>query len=234
MTRCLIVQHDEPDPPALIGDYLREVGVELDLRRLHAGDRLPSPAELDASDALVVLGGEMDVDQEAQHPWLANERELLAEAVGRELPTLGVCLGAQQLALAAGGHVYLRAVMDRGWEPIEFLARDELVAGLHPRPYVLSWRRYACALPDDATLLADTDGEPQIYRVGRRAWGVLFHPEVDRKLVLGWLRRDAAEIEQTYQGGAKAFRKKTKRELLRSVMLCGQLMANFVAVVRES
>jgi len=232
MTRCLIVQHDEPDPPALIGDYLREVGYELDLRRLHEGDRLPGPSGLDACDALVVLGGEMNVDQDAEHPWLADERELLAEALRRELPTLAVCLGAQQLALAAGGHVYQRATMDRGWEPIEFVARDELVVDLHPRPFVLSWRRYTCALPDQAELLADTAGEPQIYRVGRRAWGVLFHPEVDRKLVLSWLERDAAEIEESYEGGAKAFRKMTKRELLRSVMLCGQLMANFVAVVR--
>ena len=232
MTRVLIVQHDEPDPPALIGDYLREVACEVDLRRLHGGDPLPLAAELDGLDALIVLGGEMDVDQDDEHPWLPVERELLAEAVERELPTLGVCLGAQQLALATGGHVYLRAAMDRGWEPIEFFARDELVADLHPRPYVLSWRRYTCALPDEAELLADTDGEPQIYRVGRRAWGVLFHPEVDRRLVMSWLERDAAEIEETCEGGTKAFRKATKRELLRSVMLCGQLMANFVAVVR--
>jgi len=232
MARVLIIQHDEPDPPALIGDYLREAGYDLDIRRLHDGDRLPAAGELDTSDALIVLGGEMNVDEEDEHPWLPTERELLADGLGRELPTLGVCLGAQQLALASGGHVYLRSVMDRGWEPIEFLARDELVAGLHPRPYVLSWRRYTCALPDEAELLADTDGEPQIYRVGRRAWGVLFHPEVDRRLVMSWLERDAAEIEETCEGGTKAFRKATKRELLRSVMLCGQLMANFVAVVR--
>jgi GMP synthase (glutamine-hydrolysing) len=236
MRTVCFLQHDDHDPPALIGEYLREARFELDVRRLDRGDPLPYAGELGGLAALVTLGGDLNVDDDATHPFLAAERELLAEAIVREVPTLGVCLGAQQLALAGGGEVYRRDGLLLGWNPIEFAARDALVCDLHPRPLVFSWRDYACRLPDTALVLAegDTGGcvEPQIFRFGEVAWGLMFHPEVDKPLLLDWFERDAAVVERAYPGGVKPLLKASKRELLRSAMLCGQLMANFLAAGR--
>jgi len=229
MRSILILQHEPEGPPALIGDYLREARFDLDVRLVNGGDPLPGPGEVGDHAALIVLGGDMNVDQEAEYPFLVPERAVLADAVRLGVPTLGICLGAQQLALAAGGDVYRRATPDLGWEPIQFLARDGLVVDVHPQPHVFSWRSYTCHLPDDAVVLADTDGEPQIFRVGDVAWGLLFHPEIDKELALGWIEADREYIELIHPGGVKRLRAVSKRELLRSAMLCGQLTANFLA-----
>jgi GMP synthase (glutamine-hydrolysing) len=236
MPTVCFLQHDDHDTPALIGEYLRDARFELDVRRLDLGDPLPAAGELGGLAALVALGGDLNVDDDTTHPFLADERELLAQAIAREVPTLGVCLGAQQLALAGGGEVYRRESLFLGWNPIEFAARDALVRGLHPRPLVFSWRDYACRLPDAALLLAEGDAggrtEPQIFRFGEVAWGLMFHPEVDKPLLADWFERDAAVVERAYPGGVKPLLEASKRELLRSAMLCGQLMGNFLAAGR--
>ena len=98
MTHLLVLQLSETDPPERLGDWLRETGAAVDVARAPDG----VPETLDGVDALVCLGGEMGAPDEAQHPWLADVRRLLASAVTSQVPTLGVCLGAQLLAVAAG------------------------------------------------------------------------------------------------------------------------------------
>jgi len=238
MPTVVIVQHETASPPALIGEYLRDARVTLDVRRLELGDALPGVAELDRCAALVTLGGRGHLGDDHAEPSLARERELLAAALSGGLPTLGIGLGAQQLCKAAGGEVVPRDALDLGWEPIEFVARDAFVAGVHPRPLVFSWRDDTCRLPGGAEALADTDGDPQIFRVGEAAWGVQFHPEVDRRLLRSWLRAAAGVIARERADGGRAvsemsaLREMSKRELLRSAMLCGELMANFLTLAR--
>ncbi len=106
MRPILVLQHEPASSAALVGEYLTEAGFELDVRHLGEGDATPAPDDLYDRGALIVLGGDMNVDEEHDHPFLVPERLLLAEAVRRGLPTLGICLGAQQLALATGGDVY--------------------------------------------------------------------------------------------------------------------------------
>jgi GMP synthase (glutamine-hydrolysing) len=251
MSTILVLQRDAQSPPALIGEYLLEAGFALDTRRLDRGDPLPGGGELDRAAALVVLG----IDAPADDPptrgdegavqnaggAIAGGREasrssdqidVLAEALGRGLPTLGVGHGAQQLVRAAGGDVFRRAELDLGWEPIEFAARDEFVRDVDPRPLVFSWRTHTCRLPDDALLLAESAAEPQIFRLGEAAWGVEFHPEVDRPLLLGWLDGAAGSRDGRRSERRDRLRAASKRELLRSAMLCGQLMLNFLTAGR--
>src|SRR5690348_2224437 len=99
----LVVQPDESDPPARLGDWLRAAGAALDVRRAWIDGDLPG--SLEGLDALIVLGGEMGALDDGTHPWVADVRALLREAVSEEVPTLGVCLGAQLLAAANGGRV---------------------------------------------------------------------------------------------------------------------------------
>jgi len=236
MSTILVLQRDAQSPPALIGEYLLEAGFALDTRRLDRGDPLPGGDELDRAAALIVLGIDAPAGEAAAGGREASESsdeiDVLAEALGREVPTLGVGYGAQQLVRAAGGDVFRRAELDLGWEPIEFAARDAFVRDVDPRPLVFSWRTHACRLPDDALLLAESAVEPQIFRLGEVAWGVEFHPEVDRSLLLGWLDSLAGSRDRGRRERRDRLRAASKRELLRSAMLCGQLMLNFLAAGR--
>src|SRR4051794_15528152 len=103
--RILVIENDAAAPLARLGDWLTDAGAELELRRAQDGD--PLPASLDGYAGLVVMGGNMNALADDVAPWLPQVRALLAAAVSTEVPVLGVCLGAQLLAVATGGRVSL-------------------------------------------------------------------------------------------------------------------------------
>jgi GMP synthase-like glutamine amidotransferase len=100
---CLVVQHLEPEGPYLITEALLGAGVSPDVRVLSSADRLP--ADVYGSQGVVVMGGPMSAASDEGFPTRAAELGLLEQARQRGLPALGVCLGAQLLAVAAGGKV---------------------------------------------------------------------------------------------------------------------------------
>jgi GMP synthase-like glutamine amidotransferase len=222
-----ILQHEAAAPPALLGRFLSQAGLRLDVRRIDRGDQVPSG--LSGSDALVVLGGDMNVGEEADHPFLLAERELLSEAVRSGVPTLGICLGAQQLATAAGGGVTRRDALGLGWHAIAVQSDDDLVDGIDRQTLVFQWRQYACRLPAQAELIATGEGDPQIFRLGDAAWGVQFHPEVTFEVLTGWIDEDQPIVERAAPGGRDGLLAECRRRLPASTALCGRLVANFLA-----
>ncbi len=150
-----------------------------------AGQPLPGHDEVAGA---VVMGGPMNVDEVERFPGLAAEREWLAEAARRELPVLGICLGAQLLARALGAEVRPGEGKEIGFAPVEVGdPTDPVLGGLAPSTDVLHWHGDVFDLPDGATALASSElTEHQAFRVGN-AWGVLFHPEADLALVEAWL-----------------------------------------------
>jgi GMP synthase-like glutamine amidotransferase len=101
----VVLQHVPHEDPGAIGEALNSVGQVVSTVRVDRGDPVPGPAEVADMVGLVVMGGPMGIHDDEAHPWLAHERDLMAAAVAAELPVLGVCLGAQQLAVALGGQV---------------------------------------------------------------------------------------------------------------------------------
>jgi GMP synthase (glutamine-hydrolysing) len=165
------------------GTALRAAGVELDERRLRAGDPLPAVGEV---DGIVALGGE----QNALDPALAEQAELLAEATRAGVPVLGVCLGAQLLAHALGGEV---GVLERRmvrWAPLVPLPAaegDPVLGALPPGAAGLHWNEDGFSLPPGATeLLRSPAGTVEAFRAGERSWGIQFHPELDDEVLEGW------------------------------------------------
>jgi GMP synthase (glutamine-hydrolysing) len=150
-----------------------------------AGQPLPSH---DGVAGAVVMGGPMNVDEVERFPGLAAEREWLAEALRRELPLLGICLGAQLLAQALGAEVGPGEGPEIGFAAVEVSdPGDPLLGGLAPNTDVLHWHSDVFDLPDGAQPLASSARtEHQAFRAGN-AWGVLFHPEADLALVEAWL-----------------------------------------------
>ncbi|HXA34183.1 MAG TPA: type 1 glutamine amidotransferase [Acidimicrobiales bacterium] len=187
-----VVQHVSHEGPGLIGEALRQAGLTFEVVRADLGDGFPSVAEL---GGLVVMGGPMGVHDVADHPWLLAERELLAEAVEGGLPVLGVCLGAQQLALALGAEVTTGAAAEIGMGSVELTGPGRLdpvlgpeYGGLAPTAIAcVHWHQDTFALPSGAVHLAATPRYPnQAFRVGDKVYGLQFHVEVDRTLAQSW------------------------------------------------
>ena len=150
-----------------------------------AGQPLPAHEEVVGA---VVMGGPMNVDDVGRFPALLAEREWLAEAVRRELPLLGICLGAQLLARALGAEVRPGEGQELGFAPVQVSDPDDPLLGrLAPSTEVLHWHGDVFDLPDGAQPLASSaQAEHQAFRIGN-AWGALFHPEADLALVEAWL-----------------------------------------------
>jgi GMP synthase (glutamine-hydrolysing) len=179
------------------GPALRGAGVALDERRLVAGDPLPALEEL---DGILALGGEQSVRDIAADPLLTAEAELLREAVGRGVPVLGVCLGAQLLAHVLGGSVARLPRRLVAWTPIEPLpaaAGDPVLGSLPAGSMALHWNEDGFEPPPGAVeLLRRPGGSAEAFRYGDRAWGVQFHPEVDPESLDGWYETGYQELSE--------------------------------------
>jgi len=137
MEPIVIIQHDPDDPPGHIVDALISLGLPFRVVDVPAGQSVPSSSREAA--ALILLGGQMHTHQEAEYPFLRDERLLLEEALRIQSPVLGVCLGAQMVATAAGGRNYFRPRPERGWVDIDIVASDPLLDGLSSPLRVLQW-----------------------------------------------------------------------------------------------
>jgi GMP synthase (glutamine-hydrolysing) len=179
----LVVQHVPWEGPHRVLDACGGLA-ERTVKPL-AGQALPDHDEVAGA---VIMGGPMGVEDTVRHPGLAAEREWLAEALRREMPLLGICLGAQLLARALGAEVRPGAAPEIGFAPVEILDPDDpLLGALAPSTTVLHWHGDVFDLPEGASHLARSAAtEVQAFRKGS-AWGVLFHPEADLALVEAWL-----------------------------------------------
>ncbi|MEV7394371.1 methyltransferase domain-containing protein [Streptomyces sp. NPDC091215] len=178
-----IVEHTPQEGPYAIGTALEAAGLPLRVCRTWAGD--PVPDTTDGLVALVVMGGPMAAY--ADFPSRTAELALLRAALDAEVPVLGVCLGAQLLAVAAGGTARPGAGAQIGWGDVRTAAdapADPLFADAPGRLRVLHWHHDTMDLPAEAILLASCDRYPvQAFRIGRSAWGTQFHLEVDEPAV---------------------------------------------------
>ena len=186
----LILQHIACEPPGVFEDVLLERGATMHRVELDEGE--PLPPTLDGIDAVVAMGGPMSVNDEAEHPWLAPEKALIAAAVRCGLPFWGSCLGVQLLASSLGAEVVRGPAPEVGVLPVHATADglvDPVFAGLAwPRP-TLQWHQDTFTLPGGATLLATSTAYPhQAFRVGRVAYGVQFHVEVDAAMADEWAK----------------------------------------------
>jgi GMP synthase-like glutamine amidotransferase len=156
-----------------------------------------APDAAGSYDAIMVFGGAMHPDQDGEHPWLAGEGDFIREAIAREVPLFGVCLGGQLIAKAVGARVGPAPRAEVGWRAVHVneAGRADPVLGVLPeRIDAFQWHYYGFELPDGATLLADNDATRQGYRLGESTWGVQFHPEVTRHMLEHWFVMGAAEL----------------------------------------
>jgi len=242
MKRAIVLQHVPFEGPAAIAPLCEELGYSLDVRRLDLGAEVPTAIAPD--ELLIVMGGPMgvgDIDDPA-YPFLAREVELLRRVLLDDAPMLGVCLGAQLLAHAAGARVYPAKHPDGsrcyevGWGSLTVQrggAAASLTEGLPDEMTVLHWHGDTFDLPEGALHLASTAACPnQAFRSGRRQFGLQFHCEAGAAEVAVFLHEDAAFVEKANgPGGVEVIERATRRLTESSRGARERLLRNLLAAM---
>jgi GMP synthase (glutamine-hydrolysing) len=189
--RVLAATHGPSVGPGVFADAVQEAGHELVEWPVQLGGRAPEGA-----DAVIVLGGAMHPDEDERHGWLTTELRWLEGLLDRGTPLLGICLGSQLVARAAGAEVFRSSESEVGWFAVErtAAAADDPVAGALPERFdAFEWHHYTHSLPDGAVELARSRLCMQAFRLGN-AWGVQFHPEVRAEQVEAWVGEDPEDV----------------------------------------
>lgn len=232
--RALAIVHQRDAGPGVFAETLEEHGVELDCW-LRADAETP-PRDPGEYDAVMVFGGAMNVNQEDSHPWLRREKALLRELLERRVPLLGVCLGAQLLAEAAGARPRRASRPEIGWREVRLGAEaddDPLLGPLRPGFEAFQWHSYEFPLPPGAVPLAHSDVCLQACRIGDTAWAIQFHAEVTTQIVDGWID-DHRSDEDAVDLDPDALREQTRHAIPAWNELGRGLCERFLAAAERS
>jgi GMP synthase (glutamine-hydrolysing) len=190
--RILSVTHGPSVGGGVFDETVEQDGHDLTRWVVPLGGAAPEPKHY---DAIMVFGGGMHPDQDGSHPWLADEVNFLEDALEQQVPLLGVCLGCQLIARAAGAIVGPAAEPEVGWLDVGLTAagRADPVLGVLPDTVeAFQWHSYTFALPSGAKELAASPVALQAFSLDGHAWGIQFHAEVTRSMIETWLAEEAA------------------------------------------
>jgi len=198
--RVLAIVHQRDAGPGVFAEAVADTGGRLDTWTL--AERPEPPADPLSYEAVFTLGGAMNVDEVERHGWIAEEKAVLRELLAREVPLLGLCLGGQMVAAAAGADPRRASRPEIGWHQVAVTPEgedDPLLGPLAPSFEAFQWHSYEFPLPSGAIPLARSEVCLQGCRLGERAWAIQFHPEVTGADALRWIEgyradRDAVRI----------------------------------------
>jgi len=196
----LILEHDDLDSSQRLGQLLSDYGHKLDVRLLHKGDDLPP--DLDNVDGLISMGGPQDTDQVGDHPWMAGEMAMIKDAHERDIPVMGVCLGAQLVAVALGGEVARMQAPELGMGKTTlsfFGSTDPILTGI---PWnTVQMHAHGCEITKappggtPAPLASTKASKCQAFRVGLTTYGFQYHFEWTKERCLDIIDHNGKWVE---------------------------------------
>lgn len=196
MARVLVLQHVESEGLGIINKAVKQSGIKTDLIRIFKNDRIPK--SLEGYNGLIILGGPMGVYEEDIYPFIKDEIALIKNVIRDDSPILGICLGAQMLAKAAGADVYKGKKKEIGWYKIKLSdegKRGSLFIGLPDEFTVFQWHGDTFDIPENSKCLAFSELFPnQIIKVGKNAYGLQFHLEVTEDMIKNWIDVNDREL----------------------------------------
>ncbi|HZD78464.1 MAG TPA: type 1 glutamine amidotransferase [Actinomycetota bacterium] len=237
MEPVLLMRNDRYETFGVAPTALAWAGLDVRTANLIEGASLP---RLDEVSGVIAFGGTANVDQVDRFPYLRGARDYTSRALDRGVPYLGICLGAQLLARAAGEEVFAAPVKEVGFEPLRPTGEakeDPLLSQYVDGDMVFQWHEDTYRLPAGATLLASGDRiDVEAFRVGDRAWGVQFHQELDA-LELGWwleIAEAEMDVEATWGKSGDRIRGESARHMPAHEERGRELFRRFAEVVRDA
>lgn len=187
---AVILQHHPIEGPGSLTPWLARHTTSSQIIRLYAGEECPAPAVV---DLLIILGGPMSVNDEAEFPWLIAEKAFIRQVIDRQRPVLGICLGSQLIANALGAAVRANPEKEIGWLPIEGIAAGTPFA--IPSTTVFHWHGDTFDLPAGAILLARSEAcAHQAFLYQEKVLALQFHLETTPELVKLFLKTGQDEL----------------------------------------
>jgi GMP synthase (glutamine-hydrolysing) len=234
--KVLVCQHVAYEILGTLNPHLKTAGLRI--KYVNFGRVPHARPSLDGYHALVVLGGPMNVDETDAHPHLDTEVELVRDALDREIPILGICLGAQILAKALGADVRKNGEKEIGWYPVTPTAdgrEDPLMSHFDGTEQIFQWHGDTFDIPEEAVHLAESPTcRNQAFRYRDNVYGLQFHLEVDEPMILRWLTVPGHVREIESLGGKidpEVIRKDTPSRINRLMNLSERSFGEFVRLV---
>jgi GMP synthase-like glutamine amidotransferase len=214
-----LLQHAPGEGGGILEDEVWKKGLTLQRVELFSANELP-PIR---GSHLVVMGGEMSVNDEGEFPWLAPEKRLIREYVAKGRPVLGICLGAQLIAAAGGARVF-PCERELGWSPV---SRVSVKGDLFPERFmVFQMHRETFDVPCDAELVCRGDRVANQALCWGSALGLQFHIELTREMIANWIRgRQPGEQERILE--------ESRMYLPESHALCRRIAGKFLSSSRD-
>ena len=192
MTSIAIVQQISLEPAGFFEELIQKAGFDYHYIRPFQGDVIPKPNQINNYAGYIFLGGPMSVNDQKDCPYLTDEILLIQEALGQQKPVLGICLGAQLIAAAAGQSIYKKE-LEIGWAPLQLnethCLKDPLFSSLPSSLNVFHWHSETFDLPPQAHHLASSVlFKNQAFSINNHAYGLQFHLEMTEPLIQEWLQ----------------------------------------------
>jgi len=211
MRSIFILKHERTEGGGTFEEYLARIGRRFDVIELSDSEKLPA---LGDCEAIISLGGPMNVYEEERYPFLTLEDGFLKGAIEREIPTIGICLGAQLLAKCMGAGVSKAREREIGWYSVSLSKEtdsDTLFGRLPRSMETFHWHEDTFDIPQGGALLASSKlCHNQAFRIGKSAWGIQFHPEMTGRMIKEWceaspFKTDKKRMVERYRGIKDAY-----------------------------